>query len=186
MRLAVDATGALVDELGYQAVTARAIAGRIGYTPGTLYSHFSNLDDVFLHVNLMSLKQLRLDWGQLITGDRSPEELLRTMGHAYLRFATERPRRFELLIHAQVPGSGALPGYVQQNVDQLKRLIASQLLRIQLDPAGVEENAGAVLAAMHGVCVLALPGQLLTATWCAQDATMDFVVTGCIERAREG
>ena len=136
MRLTVEAAGALVDELGHRGVTARLLADRIGYTPGTLYSHFANLDDVFLHVNLMSLKQLRLDWGGEITGDRDPEQIIRSMAYLYADFATRHRRRFQLLVHAALPAApDEVPAYVKQNVQQLHRLLADQLQRLNPDLA---------------------------------------------------
>ena len=44
--LILDASTALISEGGLASLSAREVARRIGYSPGTLYNVFENLDDV--------------------------------------------------------------------------------------------------------------------------------------------
>jgi AcrR family transcriptional regulator len=180
MRLVVDAAGALVDEGGARNVTARAVAARVGHTAGTLYTHFVNLDDVLLHVNLRSLKGIRLAWGELAARGLEPTATIEAMAGAWLAFARDRPRRFELLIEGVLPGSGPAPPWVRQNVGQLHALLRVQLGRLGVSDADLDRRAGALFAAVHGVAMLALGGRLLTADWQSDEATLDFVVRGCL------
>ena len=46
----IDAAERLVAQGGTAAANAREIAAAIGYTPGTIYNHFANLDDLIRHV----------------------------------------------------------------------------------------------------------------------------------------
>ena len=49
---------------GFAGLSARKIATDIGYTVGTLYIVFDNLDDIILHINARTLDEMR----QRLTG----------------------------------------------------------------------------------------------------------------------
>ena len=59
----LDAALATTAEQGIEAVTARSLAAAIGYSPGTIYQVFENLDDVVAQLKAAILDQLigRLD-----------------------------------------------------------------------------------------------------------------------------
>ncbi len=57
-QLIVDATLLLVQQKSADNVTARQIAQAVGYTPGMLYSIFTNLQEIYLHVNAAGLESL--------------------------------------------------------------------------------------------------------------------------------
>ena len=48
----------IIDAHGLAGLSAREIARRIGYSPGTIYNMFTNLDDVVLHVEARVLDAL--------------------------------------------------------------------------------------------------------------------------------
>lgn len=57
--MALDAAVALLEEEGPKRLTTRAVAGRIGYTVGSLYFVFRNREDLILQVNERTLDELR-------------------------------------------------------------------------------------------------------------------------------
>ena len=50
-QMALQAAESIVTEGGYKALSARKVASEIGYTVGTLYLVFENLDELVLYVN---------------------------------------------------------------------------------------------------------------------------------------
>lgn len=56
--MALAAAQQIVTEQGFAALNARKIASAIGYTVGTLYLVFKNLDDLFLQLNARTLDDL--------------------------------------------------------------------------------------------------------------------------------
>ncbi len=56
--LALNATEEIVAEAGFQALSARKVASAIGYTVGTIYLVFKNLDDLIMQVNARTLETL--------------------------------------------------------------------------------------------------------------------------------
>ena len=47
-KMALDATREIAEKEGLSGITARRIAKQIGYSPGTLYNVFENLEDLII------------------------------------------------------------------------------------------------------------------------------------------
>ena len=71
----------IVETHGLEALTARNIAKEIGYSVGTLYNLFANLDDIIIHLNGRTLDRL---YAALADARRkgSPEADLKALSHA--------------------------------------------------------------------------------------------------------
>jgi AcrR family transcriptional regulator len=163
--LVVDATAALIEEHQTLKITARQIAERVGYTPGTLYTHFENLDDIFLHVNARSLAQLRNILLDAVAGEDSPQEAIRAMGLAYLDYARNQPHRFQLMFTPRLPNGAIPPPFLQNEIEGLFALLGAQLKRIsEADDRTLEVGVRALWSGVHGVASLALGDQLFSAT----------------------
>src|SRR5437764_13335505 len=87
---------------GVEAVTMRAIAKRIEYTPTTIYHHFRDKNDL--------LNELcRLDMGALVQGFQrigrieDPVERVSRFGMAYVDFAIEHPGHYRFLFMTPKP-----------------------------------------------------------------------------------
>ena len=162
--LVVDTTIQLIEESGLAKVTARQIAQAIGYTPGTLYTHFANLDDIFLHVNARSLAELRafiLD--HLEKTQDSGKGSLVEMGLAYLAFAEANPHKFQLLFTPRLEKGVLPPEFLQDEIDQLFSLLTERLASIApADAATLEVGARALWSGVHGAASLSMADQLFT------------------------
>lgn len=162
--LVIETTIQLIEEAGLSKVTARQIAQAIGYTPGTLYTHFANLDDIFLHVNARSLAELReylLDHLEATKG--SGKGPLVEMGLAYLKFAEANPHKFQLLFTPRLEQGEAPPAFLQVEIDQLFALLTDRLSSIApADDATLELGARALWSGVHGAASLAMADQLFT------------------------
>ncbi len=178
MRLAVEATAGIIDAEGVRAVTARRVAAEIGYVPGTLYTHFRNLDEIFVYVNALTLKDLRLRCGSAVAGAGDANEALLALGAAYLAYAQEHPNRFELLFRRHLDENEAVPGFVQQNVDQLMALVEAQLRRLEpgADAATMENRVRALWSGIHGVSALTLPRQVFTNRWQSDRSILETLI----------
>lgn len=164
MELVIQAALELIEEHQTVRITARQIASRIGYTPGTLYTHFANLDEIFFHVNARSLRQLRLGLEQVCEDDTQPvADVLVAMGLAYLDFAREHRYRFQAMFTPRLPESVTPPAYLQTEIDALFDLLGSQLTRLgTVDQDTLDEGARALWSGVHGVASLSIADQLFT------------------------
>ena len=163
MDLVIQGTLELIEEKQTVKITARDIAKQIGYTPGTLYTHFANLDDIFLHVNARSLQQLRERLETRIDGNAPVQQVLVNMGLAYLDFAKEHKYRFQAMFTPRLPESVNPPAYLQSEIDQLFGLLSAQLRRLEeVDDAQLELGTRALWSGVHGVASLSIADQLFT------------------------
>ena len=161
--LVVATTIALIEEHQSIKVTARKIAQRIGYTPGTLYTHFKNLDDIFLHVNAQTLVQMRHFLVEKSGSEQVAEKALVAMGVAYFEFAKMNPHRFQLMFTPRLPRGVGPPLFLQQEIDLLFQLLSDHLSAIRAtDRRSLELGARALWSGVHGAASLALADQLFT------------------------
>jgi len=101
---------------GYDAVTMRAIAQRIEYTPPAIYHHFRDKDDLIQEI-------CRRDFGALAGGFtrlasvKDPVERLRRIGHTYVDFALDHPNHYRVMFMTPLPKSAKV-GIDHKNPDQ--------------------------------------------------------------------
>lgn len=160
--LIVDAALQLVREQGPDSVTARQIAQAIGYTPGTLYSIFENLQAIYLHVNVVSLQALHEECVKAQQKARDPERAIRAMGLAYLGFAAKHANQFQLMFQP-MPKSGVThPVELVELILSLFELVEQELKK--LDPSASDDavalGARTLWSGVHGAAALNLTDQL--------------------------
>jgi Uncharacterized protein conserved in bacteria len=160
--MALAAAERIVAQQGYTGLSARKIAAEIGYTVGSLYLVFRNLDDLILHINVRTLDQLSSTLDQAIATCAQPEACLIALGRAYIRFASEQRHRWRLIFEHRLPEDEALPAWYKDQVMGLFDKVERQLsfLAPQHSRQEIGLAARALWGGVHGICVLALTGKL--------------------------
>ena len=123
--MAVAAAAALAERDGLRGVTARGIAREIGYTVGTLYNVFENLDDVLRHMNAATMDALH----EYVTAepiDDDPEPALRTLARRYLAYVGEHPRLWSAVIEFEPQDGAPAPAWYQHKAQRLVQLGAGR------------------------------------------------------------
>ena len=82
--MALEAAETIVATDGLAGLSARKIAKQIGYTVGTLYLVFRNLDDLVLHVNARTLDAMFVKMQESLQKCRTPRTCVVAMGRASL------------------------------------------------------------------------------------------------------
>ena len=177
-QLVIDSARRLVDKLGPGGVTARRIADDMGYTPGTLYQHFANLNDIFLHVNAANLGQLERQIAAAGESGSTPVERILEMAYTYLGYAQSHPHRFALMFTSHVPHGEDAPEHIQVRVDSLFALVTRQLGLIWPDrtPEMLALTARTLWSAVHGVVSLSVRDQLFTRRWQADRRMLEELI----------
>lgn len=176
--LILDAAQEIIDVHGLAGLSAREIARRIGYSPGTIYNMFSNLDDVVLHVEARVLDALeqRLAATQLTEGHADSRVV--KIAHAYLAFTQEKPRLWNLLFEHHLPPGTSLPSWYQQKLEGLMAHVEQALA--SHFPAGQEadlQRASRVLwAGVHGITSLSTAEKLSVVTTSTAGSLIDDLV----------
>jgi AcrR family transcriptional regulator len=160
----LDAARELFVEDGVEAVTMRAIADRIDYTPTAIYYHFADKESLILelcHVDMLTLSKALQSVAQV----PDPIERLRQLGLAYAEFGLGHPSHYRFLFMTPSPkeaaGVHAHSEIVNPEEDGYLLLmkvvgdaIASGRLRPEL--TDVEQVAHVVWSGVHGVVSLFL------------------------------
>lgn len=162
--LVLDAARKIAERDGVAGLTTRAIADAIGYSSGTLYNLFTDLDDIVVHLNGTTLDELskRLT---AVPPSNEVETTLRAFADCYMAFVASRPRLWGLLFQ-DLPNRSARPDWYYGRMDRL----FAQLEGV-LDPlfgpdseAAKRDAARIVWSGIHGMCTLAAEGAVLSWT----------------------
>ncbi len=151
----------IVREEGFQALTARAVAKRIGYSVGTLYNLFGNLNEIILRLNADTLDGL-LEAVRHIPSGGDPEGELLAMAETYVRFTEEHAGLWNALFEYRLPPDEAIPDWYLERIEGLFR--APEMALAPLFGPGDGDacrNAARVLwSGVHGIRSLAATGKL--------------------------
>ncbi|NKB58512.1 MAG: TetR family transcriptional regulator [Alphaproteobacteria bacterium] len=162
---ALQAARQIVEADGYRALTARNVADAIGYSPGTLYNVFENLDDLIVHLNGRTLDTLhdRLAPQQQA---ETPEAALGKLLDGYLGFLEAHPNLWNVLFEYSLPRGQQPPDWYTRKVNKVLGLLEAALS--PLFPDGDSDATGhaarILWAGLHGICSLSDSGKLQVVT----------------------
>ena len=164
--LILDAAQDIIEVNGLAGLSAREIARRIGYSPGTIYNMFDNLDDVVLNVEARVLDALDKSLADIQQeGGRADDRVVR-IAHAYLAFTKQKPRLWNLLFEHHMPAGTELPSWYKQKLEGLMGHV-EQALAPHFMPGseGDLQRASRVLwAGVHGITSLSTADKLSVVT----------------------
>ncbi len=180
--MAIDAASILVEKEGYQSLTARKVAGSIGYTVGTLYHVFRNFDDLVIHLNAKSIDEMAALIQRSTRKKRNPEVRIRTMAEVYVQFATDHPERWRLVFEHVAPSGLPTPVQMKERRDVMFDMVAENLREIAPDRQDHEivHTATALWSGIHGICILALTGKLYLGGAFSMVKLIDTLITSVI------
>lgn len=160
--MALLAAERLLETEGAGGLSTRKVATEIGYTVGTLYLVFENLDDLVLQINGRTLDRLYDTLIQATKDCADPQHCIEAMAHAYIEFAIAHRKRWQLVFEHVVTGDGPLPGDYQSKVQRMFDLVESQLNALLGVKASLQaaNAARALWCGVHGVCSLAISQKL--------------------------
>ncbi|MEN8259323.1 MAG: TetR/AcrR family transcriptional regulator [Pseudomonadota bacterium] len=177
------ATESIVSEQGYAGLTVRKVAMRIGYTVGSIYLVFKNLDDLILHVNARTLEELSRKLDESMSAQRSPMDNINALGRAYLRYASERFYRWSMIFEHRFPDTDAVPEWYLERVLELIKKVEIQCagLASHRSEAEIRLAARTLWSGVHGVCILALTGKLAVVGSEDVERSVDSLVTNYLQ-----
>ncbi|MCB1873389.1 MAG: TetR/AcrR family transcriptional regulator [Gammaproteobacteria bacterium] len=187
--MALSAAEQIVREQGYGGLSARKVAGAIGYTVGTLYLVFDNLDDLILQVNSRTLDRLHAQMLQEQSAHAPARERLLQLGHSYIRFANEDPHRWGMIFEHRFPPEQETPAWFRVKVERMFALVEARLEPLAGEHSANEiaQAARALWSGVHGICILAITDRLDIAgvssvqqlTQFLMDNFLDGFISGC-------
>ena len=161
LELSVEAARDLVETSGMSSLTARNVAGRIGYSPGTLYNMFANFDELILRVNASTLDAMYEHMSAIRFAGDPIKDLLK-LADSYIKFVDWNNNLWTMVIEHQSSSDGPLPEWFHQRVNQLLGVIEQALAPLFNSNATSKrrEAARVLWSAFHGIWSLAGNGKL--------------------------
>jgi AcrR family transcriptional regulator len=159
--MAMAAAERIVETDGFCGLTARNIAGAIGYSPGTLYNIFDGRDDIVLHLNGRVLDRL---YNRLVDAPVSgvPNVDIGGLLDRYFDFLHDHPNLWRMLFEHKLSRDRSFPVWYVLKVDRVLGLVSSALEPFFCDEEKNRkaEAARILWASLHGICSLADMGKL--------------------------
>ena len=156
--MVLKAAETIVIEDGFNALTVRKIALEIGYTVGSIYMVFANMNDLATHVKARTLDELAEHLQQSVSEGVAERQLM-ALAETYLQFAARHFNRWRMIFDAQ--SDAPLPDWYQAKVEQMFSIV--ETLFGQLAPGiSAEQNrmaSRALWSGVHGICILSLAGK---------------------------
>jgi AcrR family transcriptional regulator len=150
----------LVAQSGASGLTARRLADRIGYSVGTLYNFFEDLDELVVHINARTLDRLYAACAR-VTKRLGPEDALRAYARAYLRFTKDHDRLWAMLLDGSSHHHRALPDWYHAKVERLLGLVEEVLAPLIPGDKDRKRSARVLWASLHGISSLASAGAVV-------------------------
>ncbi len=158
--MAIEAALALLEESGIGALSTRQIATRIGYTVGTLYNLFDDFEDIVLHLNAATLRDMYVVLAPRARSKKKPHQRILDIAHAYGDYAHAHPARWNLLHSA--PRSTALPAWFHTDVQAMFTMVEAPLQELPgITPQASRDAARVLWAGLHGICALGINQKLV-------------------------
>ncbi|KAB2929223.1 MAG: TetR/AcrR family transcriptional regulator [Candidatus Contendobacter sp.] len=159
--IALQAAEHLVAEHGLAGLSTRKVVGRIGYTVGSLYMVFRNLDDLIAQMNERTLETLQTHLRAAIA-DQPPAAAIRALAQAYIAFALTETHRWLAIYQHRMPEGQSLPESFTAKVAGMFELVQQQLTLLcpQRSPEDIALAARALWSGVHGIGILGFDQKL--------------------------
>ncbi len=158
--LILSAARQIIERDGLFGFSAREIARSVGYSPGTIYNIFDSLDELLLllQAQLLSDAVERLR-SVANTGDH--HAYMNALGRAYVGFAIENGRLWNLLVAHQVEKTTPIPPAIQQNLDAVAGIIGKALKPLMNGATehDITRAAQSLWTGVHGITAIAVTGK---------------------------
>lgn len=157
-----DAAAALFLEHGYEGLSMRQIAERIGYSATTIYRYYEDKDDLLFAIVHEGFLRFGRQLAKAAESSADPRERLAALGHSYIEFGLKNPvyyrlmfmQRFDFLFEKRAEQQAPMVesfGMLRQAVEQA---IQAGVLR----DGDAETTSLVIWSVVHGITSLAVAG----------------------------
>ncbi len=159
--IALQAAEHLVAEHGLAGLSTRKVVGHIGYTVGSLYMVFRNLDDLIVQMNERTLESLQARLLAAIA-DQPPAAAIQALAQTYITFALTETHRWLAIYQHRMPEGQPVPESLTDKVAGMFALAQQQLARLcpRRSPQDIALAARALWSGVHGICILGFDQKL--------------------------
>jgi AcrR family transcriptional regulator len=164
---------------GYESFSMRKLAKNIEYSPGSIYLHFKNKEELFETLVDESFERLLQALKRIKNGhaEDDPAETLKKGMRAYVEFGLRNPNdyRFAFLLRRPVLKR---PYQVHPAFDIMRHMVERCVDEKRFRPVDVETTSQALWAAIHGITSLLI--QRPTFPWVAKKQVIEQVINNAV------
>ncbi|NIQ14912.1 MAG: TetR family transcriptional regulator [Candidatus Dadabacteria bacterium] len=160
-QMAIDAGRSILETKGFSGLSARNVAGEIGYTAGTLYNVFDNFTDLICHINSKTLDDLKAYLEKNLNPGINTVDAMNELGQAYVDYAKNNTHLWCALFEFPHPDNYQLPQWYSDKVRNLFELPVRTLAPMfSGDLKKAEYEARVLWGGVHGICLLGITDRL--------------------------
>ncbi len=159
--MAVEAASKIVEKQGFRKLSTRRIAERMGYSSGTLYQLFDNLDDIILHVNAKTLDGL-IEVCRDVDFAAGPEASLNDLANRYIGYTSRYRGLWNSVFEHSLPNGRTAPAWFIEKRETLIGFGAQAIAPLfQPGEETIRHHEAHVLwAGLYGIASLGTAGKL--------------------------
>jgi AcrR family transcriptional regulator len=159
----IDAARNRIANEGLANLRARDITQDAGCALGGLYTVFSDLSELIIHVNSSTLKALGESLALTEVSRRTPTDRLRNLAQGYLKFAVANRNLWKALFDHYPPEGSSTPQWHLEEHMFLMGVIAEPLAELQPDMSAEDRaiRARTLFGAVHGVISISLEARFV-------------------------
>ena len=155
--LIINASIKLITEIGPSAFGTRAIAKEIGYSFGTIYHLFGDLENLRYHVKG---RILDIFYDKLATGVAKEENKVRYLVDTYIDFAEKQRFLWAFVFALPNDTKENLPPWYKEKVEKMFALLMQSFAPFTQNQSSAEKGAASLWSSIHGICVLSMTHKL--------------------------
>lgn len=177
--MALDAAEKIVTEEGLGSLSTRHIAKAMGYTSGTLYLVFQNLDDLVLQLNRRTIDGMGRAIQSAVDPQADAERNVRAICRAYVQFGRDHRPHWELLFQRRWPDGFVYPAWYMAEMGKSLLPFEAELTRLlgsKGTPHDVTLAGRSIWCAMHGIHALYASGRMERLGVSNSDELVDFEI----------
>jgi AcrR family transcriptional regulator len=179
-RVILDAAREIFAREGYESFSMRRLATKIEYSPGSIYLHFKNKEELFETLVDESFERLLLALNKIKNGhaEDDPAEALKKGLRAYVEFGLRNPNdyRFAFLLRRPVVKR---PYRVHPAFDIMRYMVGRCVNEKRFRAVNVETTSQALWAAIHGITSLLI--QRPTFPWVGKKQVIEQVIDNAVD-----
>lgn len=112
-----DTARALLLEKGLNATSINQIAKRSELSVGSIYFYFKDKEEIFAALQVEGLELLHQTIRQAVDGESLPEQKIRSIARAYLRFSEEHKNYFDIITYFLTSPETIFPPNLKNEID---------------------------------------------------------------------
>jgi AcrR family transcriptional regulator len=179
-RVILDTAREIFVSEGYESFSMRKLAKNIEYSPGSIYLHFKNKEELFETLVEESFERLLQALNRIKNGHagEDPAKTLKKGMRAYAEFGLRNPNdyRFAFLLRPPVVKR---PYRVHTAFGAMRHMVGRCVEEKRFRPVDIETTSQALWAAIHGITSLLI--QRPTFPWVGKKRVIEQVISNAVD-----